>query len=296
MSDQTVIQAVRDEINAVPMRSGDLESVVRHGRTRRIAYRVGASGVVALVGLIVGVVFVMGAPSSGPVASDGTLRLTSNFNVPVFDNPVESEGALVYQARIGPSFRGLNTDELGVEIVFTGGDPGAFVVPVSDNPVNALQADRIVYLGDVEGAQFALHSFNGKVCVYLGNTTKVTGGGGCVTEDGLTGGNGYVDPPIGSFLAWTQLPESAAVVVGGTGDGSRYWQRVVGRTVVFILPDGTTVDPATLSALDASGNEVATTRGADLDLSEIGFWIPPSWDEINGRWEHLPSDPDEDRR
>ncbi|HVR79665.1 MAG TPA: hypothetical protein VMS99_14890 [Acidimicrobiia bacterium] len=271
MSDETVIEAVRREIRTFPVKSGDLANVIRRGRTRRIAYRVGASsGVVALCALLVGLALAVG-PSSRPVASDGTLQLTSSFAVPVFDNPVESEGALVYQAESGPEIVGLDSSQLGTEVVVTGGNPDAFVVPVSDNPRNALQADRIVYLGYLEGAQLALHSFNGRLCLYLGNGTQVTGGGSCATEDGLAGGSDSVDPPVGSWLAWSQLPESAAVVVGEAEDGSLYWQRVVGRTVVFILPDGTTVDPATLSALDANGTEVATTRGLQIDPAKLGI-------------------------
>lgn len=274
MRDQTVVEAVRREIRTVPVKSGNLAKVVRRGRTRRIAYRVGASsGVVALCALIAGLALAVG-PSSGPIASDGTLRLTSNFTVSVFDNPVESEGALVYQAESGPELAGFDSSQLGTEVVVTRRDPDAFVVPVSDNPRNALQADLIVYLGDLKGVQLALHSFNGRLCLFLGNGTQVTGGGSCATEDGLAGGSDSVDPPVGSWLAWSHLPESAAVVVGESEDGSLYWQRVVGRTVVFILPDGTAVDPATLSALDASGTEVATTRGLLIDPAEIGF--PPA--------------------
>jgi hypothetical protein len=205
------------------------------------------------------------------VASDGTLPLTFDFDVPVFDEPVETEGAMVYQARPAPEIS-IDTAQLGTEVVIEAQTPEALVVPVSDNPINALQADRIVYLGNLKGAQLALHAFNGKTCISLGNGTKITGGGSCVTEDGLAGGSDYVDPPVGDWLAWTQLPGTASVVVGETDTGIAYWQRVVGRTVVFILPNGTTLDPSTLSALDANGNEVATTRGKELDLSEIGFW------------------------
>jgi hypothetical protein len=268
-----ILDAVKEEIGGIPLRSGDLETVLRHGKTRRAAHRVGmASGAVAVVALIAGFVFVS-SPSFNQVASGGALSLTSIFDVPVFDDPVRTEGALVYQAKPGPIIA-VDTAQFGSEVVVESRRPEAFVVPVSDNPINALQADRIVYLGDLEGAQLALQSFNGKTCVYLGNGTQVTGGGLCVTAEGLAGGSDYVDPPVGSWLAWTQLPETASVVVGETGDGSSYWQRVVGRTVVFILPDGSTLDPSTLSALDASGNEVATTRGKDLDLAEIGFWEP----------------------
>lgn len=273
MNDQLILDAVREEIGGVPLRNGDLEAVLRHGKTRRAAHRVGmASGAVGVVALIAGFVFVA-SPSFNQVASGGALSLTSTFDVPVFDDPVRTEGALVYQAKPGPIIA-VDTAQFGSEVVVESRRPEAFVVPVSDNPINALQADRIVYLGDLEGAQLALHTFNGKTCVYLGNGTQVTGGGLCVTAEGLAGGSDYVDPPVGSWLAWTQLPETASVVVGETGDGSSYWQQVVGRTVVFILPDGSTLDPSTLSALDASGNEVATTRGKDLDLAEIGFWEP----------------------
>lgn len=272
MSEQTVIDTVRDEISTVPTRSGDLESVIRSGRRRRLIHRVGASsGAVAITALIIGLALTIGQ-SSSPVASDGTLQLVSDFSVPVFDSHVESEGALVYQGKPGPTSTGIDTDELGTEIVVKGNAVEAFVVPVSDNPRNALQADRIIYLGDLEGSQLALHPFERDVCVFLGNYTQVTGGGGCVTQDGLVGGIS-VDPPVGSWLAWTRLPESAAVVVAESEDGTRFWQQVVGRTVVFILPDGTPIDPSTLSALNADGREVAATRDADLDLGEIGF--PP---------------------
>lgn len=275
MNDQMVIDAVRDEISDVPIRNGDLETVLRHGQTRRKAYQiVASSGAVTALALIIGFAVIMGGGSSGDVASNGGMQLTSDFNVPVVEGPVETEGALVYQAKPGQAIVGIDPYQLGTEVVIDFNRPDAFVVPVSDNPINALQADRIVYLGDLKGAQLALHAFNGKTCVYLGNGSEVTGGGGCVTEDGLVGGTDYVDPPVGSWLAWTQLPQSASVVVGETADGVSYWQRVVGRTVVFILADGTTLEPDSLSALDANGNEVATTRGKDLDLAEIGFWDP----------------------
>ncbi len=40
----------------------------------------------------------------------------------------------------------------------------------------------------------------------------------------------------------------------GTIDSN--WQRIVGRAVAFIMPVGRTLNPATLSALDANSNEV----------------------------------------
>jgi hypothetical protein len=274
MSDQVIIDEVKNEISGAPMRSGDLKAVIRRGKTRRVAHHLSTtSGVVALCAMVVGFAFVA-SRSADPVASDGTLQLVADFDVPVFDNHVRSEGALVYQAKPGPALTGGDIEELGTEIVITPSSPEALVVPVSDNPINALQAEVIIYLGELAGAQLALHEFNGQVCVFMGNGTKVTGGGGCVTEEGLVGSNHAVDPPTGPWLAWTQLPESAAVVVGETEDGTRYWQRVIGRTVVLIPPDGPNLDPATLSALDAQGNEVASTRGKDLDLGEIGLWDP----------------------
>jgi hypothetical protein len=272
MNDETVIEAVRDEIKSLPARRGDLEGVTARGRKRRNALRVGVSSVIAVAtGMIVGLALAS-SPASGPVASDGRLQLTPGFEVPVFDVPAETEGALVYRARPGPDPTGIDTGRLGVEVVIDSRDPRALVVPISDHSPNALRADRIVYLGDLEDVQLTLHSFEGRACLHLGNGTEVTGGGVCFTEDGLAGGN-YADPSVGSWLAWTLLPESASVVVGATADGSRYWQRVVGRTAVFILPDGTTVDPATLSALDANGNEVANMRGKAQDLASIGFGV-----------------------
>jgi hypothetical protein len=273
MSDQTVMRVVRDEIDRVPIRHGNLDAVVKRGlrrrRTRRI---VGASGVVLVATMAFGLVSLIQTPPV-PVGTGGNLdlELVPGFLVRVIDSPISSHGALVYEARPAP-IGGLDVDQLGTEIVITQANPGEFVVPISDNPRNALQADRVIYLGDLAGAQLALHAFNDSLCVFLGNGTDVTGGGSCVTDEGLAGGE-YVDPPVGEWLAWTRLPESVAVVVGETTDGTSYWQRVTGRTVVFILPDGTTVDPTSLSALDADGNEVATTRGMILDLSEIGF--PP---------------------
>lgn len=271
MSDQTVMHVVREEIDRVPTRYGNLDAVVKHGMRRRRTRRiVGASGAVLLATMAFGLVSLI-QPSPVPVGAGGTLdlELLPGFSVPVIDSPVSSHGALVYEARPAP-YGDLDVDQLGTEIVITQANPEAFVVPISDNPRNALQADRVIYLGDLGGAQLALHAFNDRLCVYLGNGTEVAGGGSCVTDEGLAGGV-YVDPPVGEWLAWTRLPESVAVVVGETTDGTSYWQRVVGRTVIFILPDGTRVIPTSLSALDADGNEVATTRGMILDLNDIGF-------------------------
>lgn len=275
MSDQTIVDAVRAEINGLPERRGDLARVMIRGRRRRASRRAGvASTTLIATAVVVGVLLAMG-PQPAPVASDGYLTLIEGFDVPVFDAPAQTEGALVYRGRRGPAPEALEPARLGAEIVIDSRDPSALVVPISEHSPNALRADRLVYLGDLGDTQLALHSFDGHACIYLGNGTRVAGGGICATKDGLAGGDS-TDPPVGSWLAWTGLPESASVVVGETSDGSRYWQRVVGRTVVFILPDGNSVDPATLSALDPAGNEVATTRGMDLDLAEIGF--PPAAD------------------
>jgi hypothetical protein len=39
-------------------------------------------------------------------------------------------------------------------------------------------------------------------------------------------------------------------------DGSTYWQRPAARTVFFNLPDGSFLNDASLSALDAEGNVI----------------------------------------
>lgn len=68
MNDQTILEAVKDEIDRVPLRSGDLEAVLRHGKTRRASYRVGmSSGAVAVLALVVGI-FYAASPSFNQVA------------------------------------------------------------------------------------------------------------------------------------------------------------------------------------------------------------------------------------
>jgi hypothetical protein len=273
MSQQDLVDAVRAEVESVPARSGDLESVIRKGKTRRRVFQIGSwSLAVAMSAVIFGIPLMIN-PSPSSFASDGSLELLPGFDVPVTGTPIESSGALIYAAEPGPATSPVvDVAQFGTEVTISPADPQDFVVPISDNPGNALQADRVVYLGDLGAAQLALHRFDDQLMVYLGNGTQVAGGGISVTCDGLAGGD-FVDPAVGRWLAWTRLPEATAMVAAETSDGERYWQRPIGRTVVFILPDGTTVDPSTLSALNAEGDEIATTRGLDLALGEIGF--PP---------------------
>lgn len=275
MSDQTVIEMVRHEIGAVPARAGHLEAVIRRGKRRRFRYRAMTSSAAALgaAALVGGMLFAV-RPMADPVASNGALELVDGFSVAVGAEVADYDGFSVYQAEPAPAVPGgVDLGELGTEIEIQPHRAADFVVPYSDNPRNGLQAHRIVYLGDLEGAQVALHDFEGKLCVYLGNRTNTTGSGGCATDQGLVGGD-TVDPPVGEWLAWTHLPESARVVTAQTPDGVRYWQRVTANTAVFITPDGVTVDPTTLVALGDTGTTVATTAGMELDLAEIGF--PPA--------------------
>lgn len=271
MSYEKVVDVVRDEVRDVPTRSGDLQEVIQKGKARRLRNRIGASAIAVGVGAVtVGLGLVVG-PSSGPVASNGTLELTQGFTVQVSDSPVESEGALIFVPDPGPSIAGLDIADLGTEVAITPGNASDLVVPTSgENIPNSLSAVRVLYIGDIGIAQVALHPYGDDLMVYLGNGTKVSGGGSSVTCDGLAGGDS-ADPDVGKWLVWTRLPESTAVVVGESADGTRYWQHAVGRTVVFILPDRSTVDASKLTALDANGSEVATTSGLDLNLGEIGF-------------------------
>jgi hypothetical protein len=258
MIDQELRKTVRAQVAAIPPTTGDLDRVLARGRRRRRATRagqVGALSVVVVVGLLAAVTGVPG--TGGPVASGGVARLelTDGFDVRVVDRPVRSNGALVYQALPGPE-PGFDTTSIGTEIPVVTGPPSALVVPISDNPVNALQADRMVYLGDVDQAQVALHVFGGDLCLFLGNHTEVAGGGTC-GADGFTSGDA-LDPPVGNWAAWSGLSEGVAVVTVTTADGRVFWQRPVGRTVFFHLPDDSAITRDMLVGLDPEGNEVAT--------------------------------------
>lgn len=80
------------------------------------------------------------------------LELMDGLVVDVVPGPVESEGALVYQGVLGPEPR-FDTSSPGTEVPLARRNPSEFVVPTLSNPLesNALQASRLVYLGDING-------------------------------------------------------------------------------------------------------------------------------------------------
>jgi hypothetical protein len=203
-----------------------------------------------------------------PPASDGDrlqLELPGGFVVSVSPDSTSTEGAAIYVGLMGPEPR-FDPQTLGIEIALTPRAASELVMPPSKNPLerNAIHASTMVYLGDLKGAQLALQVVDGglfglfgtdQLCVFWGNGTPVTGGGTCpVTDRPKSGFAG--DPPIGDWLLWTQLPQQTAAVQMELPDGSTYWQRPAARTVFFNLPDGSSLNDASLSALDAEGNVI----------------------------------------
>jgi len=229
--------------------------------------------VLAAVGVVV---LIAGHGVTGPFGGGSAVDSVNlaGLLVPVRGEPVKSRGAWIYAARMANP-GAIDTGNLGTEVALAPADPRSFVVPTSNNPLesNALRAREIVYLGNIAGAQMALHETEGNVCVFLGNNTDVSGGGRCLDGSDIVGGTS-VDPPVGQWLVWTGLPPSAAVVTVTGSDGNPYWQRVAGGTVAFILPHGRPVDPATLKALDATGNEVASTEGMSINPFDVGLCMP----------------------
>lgn len=273
MIDQELKEVVRSQVAEIPAASGDLDRVIARGRRRR-QVRIARLASVMVVVAMGAVVALTAIPSgSRPVTSGGVTRLdlVDGFSVPIVDQPVRSEGALVYQALPGPDPT-FDVSVLGTELPIQPKEAAALVVPVSNNPLNALQADRLVYLGDIDKAQLALHVFDGDLCLFIGNYTKVTGGGTCDLSDGFARGKGSVDPPIGNWTVWTKLPDEVAVVTVTTAEGEVFWQRPVGRTVFFDLPGDAQVTRDMLVGLNADGKRVATP-GPDPNQAEIAALI-----------------------
>lgn len=188
------------------------------------------------------------------------LELVDGLVVPVLGSPVQSEGALVYRGALGPE-PAFDVSGLGTEMALSDGPPEALVVPPSANPLerNALRADRIVYLGDINTAQMALHVFEGELCLFAGNRTPVSGSGTCPVPGGPLDG-AYDDPPIGGWTVWAYVPPETSVVRMVLDDGSSFWQRPRARTVFFNLPDGRDLGKPSLTAYDLDG-EILLTVG-----------------------------------
>jgi hypothetical protein len=244
-----------------------------------------AVSVTALALLTVGSVLWL-RPADQPFAGDiepMVVELPGGFVVNVAPDSVESEGAVVYVGLPGPEPT-FDPATLGTEIALTRRAASDLVMPPSSNPLerNALHATTMVYLGDINGAQIALQASEGglldidgadRLCVFFGNGTPITGGGTCDLVNGLAFAAGATDPPVGDWVVWTGLPEAVAVVTAQTVDGATYWQRPVARTVYFNLPDGTSVRPSTLTALNASGNNI--TESAPEGVPDLTLTVNP---------------------
>jgi len=64
------------------------------------------------------------------------------------------------------------------------------------------------------------------------------------------------------------------VVTAEGSDGTPYWEQVVGGTAFFVLPDGGSMDPSSLRALDGSGSEVSSTAGTSIRPFDLGICSP----------------------
>ncbi|MGC2239520.1 MAG: hypothetical protein WA726_01635 [Acidimicrobiia bacterium] len=268
MIDSQVRGYVEERLDQVPLRSGDLSSVVLRGQRRRRARRGFTVAVAALlVALFVGPMFWLFRPVEQPLASgSGSLQLTDGFTVGVSENTVESEGAMVYEGLLGPT-PVFDTSRLGTEIPLTLDSVADLVVPPKVDlwQANALNALALVYLGDINGAQIALQlsHFDGQdhFCVFFGNGTDITGGGICGPSVSSHPVSGFAaDPAIGGWVVWTKLAEETSVVRMELVGGSSYWQRPRGRTVFFNLPDHSNLDDVRLTTFTASGDSVITEQ------------------------------------
>ncbi len=282
MIDERTRDYVRSAVENTPRRTGDMGSVISRGRRRHRVTRIATAVSVTAILLIAVGAAVWLRPADQPFVSGvepSQLELPNGFVVDVAPESIVSEGAVVYVGMPGPEPK-FDPAGLGTEIKLTPGVASDLVVPPSSNPLerNAIHAATLVYLGELNGTQVALQAIRGGffgvggtdyLCVFLGNGTEMTGGGTCDIDNGLAWQLDQDDPPIGDWVLWTGLPESAAVVTVESVDGTTYWQRPTARTVFFNLPDGAGVRPFTLVALDATGNTIpiAAAEGApDLTL------------------------------
>ena len=282
-SDTTIYAHVHSALDAVPNRAGNLSDVTVRGRSRQRRNRIGY-GVVA-----VAAVFLIAVPVALTIGnqtqefgagldSEGEVVFDSGFTVGVVGDPVESLGALVFQgAPVAPTTASFDPATLGIEYAFSERGAVNLIVPPSDQPFedNALQADLLVYLGDIGGAQIAL----GQTCVFFGNGTEITGGGFCDITDQPT--VGYSADPVfpdsdGGWLVWTMLPVDTAVVQITLEDDTMYWQRPIARTALFAVADPDQLVAATTTAYDSTGAVISTAKPSFLDGHEN--WKDPLGD------------------
>ncbi len=248
-------------------------------------------GIAAAVALVLGVGAYLGnvkpdvvdaasepANSTASNTADLTLELGGDRPINVgIGNDAQVGPARVYAGLKGPQ-PAFDLSTLGEEVTLGTLEPDEFVVPLDDQGSgdgSALGTNQIVVIGEVDGAQLALHTFDNNACIYLGNFTTVTGGGSCEPSDGASlqfYGMDYRDPPVGSWSAVAGSPATTSVVVVEWSNGESSWQQPTASAAFFLHDDAVTAQHFTF--LDADGQEIAPNLAiASTETSSTGTWL-----------------------
>lgn len=277
MSDSTTVESYLDQtLAAVPNATGDLPSVLDHGRTRqrrnRVVYAVLST--VAVFLLVAPLAFVSmrhSQPLGAEAYTETEFTFESGMTVAVDGAPVEYRGALVFKGV--PAEPSFDATSLGVAHPFSERGAANLVVPSATSPLesNALQANALVYLGDIDDGQIALQQTRGQTCIFWGNGTDITGGGLCPVPSTPTIGYS-ADPGFpasdGGWLVWSVLPDDVAVVTVNLPDGRSWWQAPVSNTAFFAVADLGTLRAATVSAFGRDGELIVSDREVTVYGSE----------------------------
>lgn len=239
------------------------------GRSRLALAAAIAAGIAVLVGstaLLVRESADVVDVASGPTIGEADGASAGYFEIGGDDPILVSVGIV---AEVGPAdiYAGLSGPEpifdvsaFGQEFSLRSIPPEQFVVPLDRDGTgsgSALATNEIVLLGEVDGAQLALHTFDNNACLYLGNFTTVTGGGSCDPTNGEPihmMGFDYQDPPIGSWSAVVGVPAGTSVVVVEWSNGESNWQRPTASTAFFL--HDTAIAAQRFVFLDAAGQQL----------------------------------------